>query len=70
MKSKYEIIIEYEGEWEGVADFAAEIVQEFGTPVLVNEVSEDGTVLNGLMDWQDAREALHKTDTTDLTRES
>lgn len=53
LMSKYELIIQYEGDWEGAADFAAEILAEFGCPVLINEVDDNGNVVKGLLDKPD-----------------
>jgi hypothetical protein len=64
---KYELILEYEGTWEGAADFAGEITDEFGCSVMVNEVSDNGDVLKGDLNWEDARQALEKVHKADST---
>ena len=51
-KKRYELMVPFEGDEDGMRDFAAEIANEFGCDVVVNEVDHDDVVISGLVDWE------------------
>jgi len=50
MEKKYELCIEYEGTKEGAIEFAKEIQSEFDCKIVINEVDDDGNVVEGMID--------------------
>lgn len=48
----YELMVQFQGDRSGMCDFALEIATEFGCKVAVNQVDQDGNVVEGLVPWE------------------
>lgn len=52
---KYELIVEHEGTRDSVMDFAKEIHSEFGCDVIINQISDEGRVIEPLIPWKPSK---------------